>query len=220
MKIAWDLDIHRAQTLWSGQLDAATFDRELGTECAEHSLGVIARDGRLSHARAATCVQASEQYCGLDLGTGDLERQFDALEMRRALDLYRRQPICGFDARAHPPQRFRYALHWPLHQRSIADQRDVERRTRQQTHKQAHRGSGIAHIERAGGRLQSANTSDAVDDDAAGLLLIDPDAQCAQRAQRCQTVLASQKASDLRQSRSQLRRTAAPDAKSTCRQGL
>ena len=148
----------RLETLRRRQADFAVRRVDAAAEAEQHALGVIARDGRLDHGRLALRVETGEQHRGLDLRAGDGQLVADAAQACAAADPHRRLARCRFDARAHLAQRRRDALHRPLHQRRVADQLAVEALSGQQARHQAHRGTGIAHVERMRRRLEPGTT--------------------------------------------------------------
>ena len=124
----------------------------------QHALGVIARDRRLDHGRLTLRIQTGEQHRRLHLRAGDRQLVADtASALRRRGFAPAACRRCVSMLRAHLAQRRRDALHRPLHQRRVADQLAVEGLSGQQTRHQAHRGAGIAHVERVRRRLEPAH---------------------------------------------------------------
>ena len=78
------------------------------------------------------------------------------MQSAAAADLNRRRAVARPDDRTHLTQRLGNALHRTPAQGFIADQVGIEGLPRQQSREQTHRGARIAHVERAGGRLQPA----------------------------------------------------------------
>ena len=166
-----------AQSLPAFDGDAPVRAQHLHAECAQHALRVIARGRGLDHARAALGAQRGEQHRGLHLRARHRQLVVDGAQRCAARDLDRRQAVLRGDGRAHQPQRHGDALHRPLHQRRIADERRVERLRGQQSHEQTHRRAGVAHVQRRRRRLEALEPH-AVNDDAVAAEA----ARCSRRA--------------------------------------
>jgi hypothetical protein len=148
------------------------------------------------HAGRAAGIEAGEQDGGFHLRAGHRQRVVDAVQGRVAVDHDRRQPAAGIDACAHLAQWTGDALHRPLHQRTVADQRGRHALPGQQAHRQAHGRAGVAHVERMRGGLQAA-AAGAVHTDDIVLRALDAHAQRLQGGHRGEAVGAVEEAGRL-----------------------
>ena len=163
-------------------------------EAGQHALGVVAGGRRLAHAGLAFGIEPGEQQARLHLGAGHGHVVGDALELLAAVDLQRRAAaLGGVDPGAHQPQRVGHATHGALGQRGVADQFGIEGLARQQAGEQTHGGTGIAHVERPGRRLEPVH-ADAVHGNAPLVRPFDGHAHLAKRLQGGEAVLPFQKA--------------------------
>ena len=181
------------------RLDArrAAIDRDRVAKAAQHALGVVAGWRRLGY-RGMTCsIEAGQQQAGFDLRAGHGHFVIHAGQALTTLDVQRRTAFrTGFDHCAHLAQRLGDAVHRSLGQRGIAGQGGVERLRRQQAGEQTHRGTGVAHIQRASRRFQ-AMQANPVNGHATMMRTLDDHAHIAERLQSRQGVFTLEKALDL-----------------------
>jgi hypothetical protein len=122
--------------------------------------------------------KAASLYAAIDGSGGYYRNEVDPVQRLAAMDPQRRMAIIGVDARAHRHERLGDPPHRPRRQRGIAHQHAVEALAGQQPGQQTHRGTGIAAIQRAIGRLQTVDAN-AMDDAHARLRRIDAHPQLA-----------------------------------------
>ena len=171
--------------------------QQLHAECAEHALGVIARERRLRHVRAAARGETRQQDRGFHLRARHRQTVVNAPQMRRTTNQDRWPPLLRLDSRSHHLQRHGDSLHRPAHEGLVADERRVEILRREQPHHQAHGGTGIAHVEGRARRREAVRAHPAHQHLRVERPL-DAHPELLQRPRGGEAVLAGQKATDVR----------------------
>ena len=123
-------------------------------ETAQHPLAVVATDARLRHPRRAVGEQPGEQQRRLQLRARHRQGVINAMQRAAMNNQRRRTRLAGGDFRAHQGERLGDAAHWPLHQRTVADQHTIKRLPGKHARKQTHTGAAVADIQRRDRRAQ------------------------------------------------------------------
>ena len=146
-----------------------------GAECAEREFAVVAGANGLADGGGALGLQAREKDAGFDLCAGDGRGVVDGVE-RGALNDDGGVAFGEGEARAHFCERLANALHGAARKRCVADEGEGALLRREQAGDHAHRGAGVAAVERM--IRWSDAAADAVDFNAAVVELAD---LCAER---------------------------------------
>ena len=131
--------------------DGVGFTLDRHAEGAEHPLRMIPRNARFPHTGAAAAPRDPPAGARTSPVRSDFETVVAAAASGRPVTVIGGRPDRSPDVGAHASQGLGDPLHGPLHQRSVADQRGLERLTRQESGEQSHRRARIAEVERAGG---------------------------------------------------------------------
>jgi hypothetical protein len=120
--------------------------------------GVIPRLCRLNHGGRPAGLNAGQQDGALDLRARHFGAMRDPMQLS-AVNRERRTAVGRIDAAPHAPERIDNPSHGTAGQRRVPDDTRDEWLCRHHTRQHAHRRAGIAGIERARGRTQTAEAS-------------------------------------------------------------
>ena len=168
--IAGDRGFDGVEFLRAGDGDGIDGASERGAEGTQREFAVVAGADGFADDCGALGLQAGEQNAGLDLGAGNGRGEVDGVE-RSAFDGDGRVAVGEGEVRAHFAERLANALHGAAGERCIADEGEGALLRREQAGDHAHRGAGVAAIERMIGWSDAA--TDAVDFNAAVIELAD-----------------------------------------------